>query len=249
MLLKRLIALLYEARYKIFKGLDQALRPDMEPEFMEIHKKCKQHTMTSAQRMYALYMATKYVVQHNIAGDMVECGVWRGGSSMVIAATLLTMNERGRKIYLYDTFTGMTKPGKGDTNYRNEPLEEIWESRQTKDYNTWCYAPLEQVRKNIYSTGYPEENLVFVKGPVEKTIPATMPESIAILRLDTDWYESTYHELRHLFPRLSMHGVLLIDDYGCLKGARDAVDKYFYENGVKILLNRIDHTGRICIKV
>jgi hypothetical protein len=105
------------------------------------------------------------------------------------------------------------------------------------------------VKNNLYSTGYPRENIIFIKGKVEETIPAVIPDKIAILRLDTDWYESTYHELLHLFPRLSVHGVLILDDYGCLKGAKRATDTYFNEHGVKVLLNRIDYSGRIAIKV
>jgi hypothetical protein len=236
-------------RYWVLQSLDQAFRPDMEEEFEEIRKKCKKYTMTSAQRMYALYMATKYIVQNKIPGDMVECGVWKGGSAMVMALTLKRLNETTRKIYLYDTYTGMTKPGARDTNYRNEDFEEIWQSRQKGNYNKWCHAPLEEVKNNLYSTGYPKENIIFIKGKVEETIPSIIPDKIALLRLDTDWYESTYRELCFLFPRLSVHGVLLIDDYGCLKGAREATEKYFKENGIKILLNRVDHTGRICIKV
>jgi hypothetical protein len=86
-------------------------------------------------------------------------------------------------------------------------------------------------------------------GKVEDTIPADIPEKIALLRLDTDWYESTKHELIHLFPRLQKGGVLIIDDYGFWKGARKAVDEYFAENNIQILLNRIDDTGRMAIKL
>ena len=88
----------------------------------------------------------------------------------------------------------------------------------------------------------------FVKGKVEDTIPKNTPEKIALLRLDTDWYESTYHELTHLFPLLSKHGVLIIDDYGHWQGARKAVDQYFGENNIQILLNRMDYSGRMAIK-
>jgi O-methyltransferase len=249
MITQRLKTLFYDTRYKMFKMLDQAFRPDMEEEFKAIHKKCKKFTITSVQKMYSLYTVTKYVVEHNIPGDMVECGVFQGGSSMIVALTLKNLNDFERKLYLYDTYTGMTKPGKEDTNYRNEDVEGIWRNHQRENYNTWAYAPLEEVKKNLCSTGYPKENIKFIKGMVEETIPNVIPDKIAILRLDTDWYESTYHELLHLFPRLSMHGVMLLDDYGCLKGARKATDQYLHENNIKILLNRIDYSGRIAIKV
>jgi len=120
---------------------------------------------------------------------------------------------------------------------------------QSEGFNEWCYSPLEEVQKNLYSTNYPKEKITFIKGKVEETIPNIIPEKISILRLDTDWYESTYHELMHLFPRLSKGGVLIIDDYGHWKGSREAVDKYLKENEISMLLNRIDYTGRIGVKV
>ena len=101
----------------------------------------------------------------------------------------------------------------------------------------------------MLSTKYPKKNLIFIKGKVEDTIPLTVPPKIALLRLDTDWYESTYHELKYLFPLLSNKGALIIDDYGCWAGAKKAVDTYFDENKIVILLNRIDYTGRLGIKV
>jgi len=168
---------------------------------------------------------------------------------MVIAHTLLKMNEMNREIYLYDTFEGMSKPSDKDKR-RFDSVSAIssWKKSQKGDYNEWCYSPLNEVKENMFSTGYPKENLIFIKGKVEDTIPNTIPSQISLLRLDTDWYESTYHELQHLFPILSEKGVLIIDDYGYWAGAREAVDKYFKENDIKILLNRVDSTGRVGIK-
>jgi hypothetical protein len=104
------------------------------------------------------------------------------------------------------------------------------------------------VRNNVCGTGYPREKLHFVVGKVEDTIPATMPRKIALLRLDTDWYDSTKHELSHLFPLLRPQGVLIVDDYGHWQGARKAVDEYFAAHQTGILLHRIDYTGRIAVK-
>jgi len=107
---------------------------------------------------------------------------------------------------------------------------------------------IEEVRKNMYSTGYPKENFIFIEGRVEETIPKIIPAQIALLKLDTDWYESTYHELVYLYPLLSNQGVILIDDYGIWQGQRKAVDKYINENNLRILLNRTDCYGSIAIK-
>jgi O-methyltransferase len=222
--------------------------PDMEEGFVDVYERCKDYTMTSMERMYAMYKATEYVVRHKIAGDIVECGVWKGGSIMVSAFTLLKMNETKRRMYLYDTYEGMSGSTDKDVSWGNEPASEESRRLAEEDSGGWAYAPLEEVKQNLFSTGYPSEKLVFVKGKVEDTIPDTVPDTISILRLDTDWYESTYHELCHLFPRLSVNGVIIVDDYGHWRGCREATDKYFTENNIKILLHRIDYTGRIGIK-
>jgi O-methyltransferase len=220
----------------------QVISPDMDKEFLDIYKRCKLYTVTSIERMFALYEASKYVVNSKIEGDIVECGVWKGGSSMLCALTLKLLQETQRKLYLYDTFEGMTEPTEKDVNYKGEKAVK-------EEFNKWCSIPLEDVLRAMVSTDYPHQNFVFVKGKVEDTIPRNIPEKIALLRLDTDFYESTYHEMVHLFPRLVAGGVLIIDDYGHFKGAREAVDKYLRENNVKILLNRIDYTGRIGVKI
>lgn len=220
--------------YQITKISD----PIIDSEFEDIYRKCKDYTATSKERMYALFKAVEYIVKSKIPGDFVECGVWKGGSVMVIAHTLIKHNEINRKIYLYDTFEGMSEPTKEDVSVDGKSAYIYWKKLQIS---------LDEVKKNVFSTGYPKENLIFIKGKVEDTIPKTIPKKISILRLDTDWYESTYHELSHLFPLIVNKGVLIIDDYGYWTGSKKAVDKYFINRS--LLLNRIDYTGRIGIKM
>ncbi len=222
---------------------------DLGKEFREMYAKAKPYTLTSIERMFSAYNAVEYVVNANVPGDIVECGVWRGGSSMMMALHLVHLKNTERNMYLYDTFEGMSVPIEGEKSLFGEDAMQTWKDSQTEDVNEWCYAPIEDVQTNLESTGYPKEKLHYVKGKVEDTIPGTLPKAISILRLDTDWYESTYHELIHLFPLLSKNGVLIIDDYGHWEGARGAVDKYIKENNITILLNRIDYTGRIGIKI
>ena len=144
----------------------------------------------------------------------------------------------------------MPKPSEKDsTHFETSPTLKTWEKNQKKEHNTWAYSALNKVKSNMKKTKYPQKNIIYIKGKVEDTIPNIIPTKIAILRLDTDWYESTYHELIHLFPLLSNGGVLIIDDYGYWKGAKEAVDKYLKEKNIRILLNRIDNTGRIGIKI
>lgn len=222
---------------------------DMEDEFKELYEKCKGFTMTSIERMYSLYKAVEYVVRFEIPGDFVECGVWEGGSCMLMAQTLARKGDLTRKIFLYDTYTGMARPTEEDYTLKDgHQAVDIWRRDEKEGYNKWCYVPLDEVRRNVLSTGYPEERLVFVKGMVEDTIPRTTPKAISILRLDTDWYESTLHALRHMYPLLVERGALIIDDYGVWAGARKAVDEYLAENKISMLLNRIDYTGRVGIK-
>ena len=174
-------------------------RPDLDPAFLPLHARCAPYTMTSIERMYALWDAVRYVVGAQVPGDVVECGVWRGGSSMLAALTLLELGDSERDLHLFDTYEGMTEPTARDDAHAHAE----WASQQRPDgANEWCLAGLDEVRANMAATGYPAERIRFVEGRVEDTIPASAPERIALLRLDTDWYESTKHELEHLYPRL-----------------------------------------------
>lgn len=223
-------------------------------EYPEIYKKCLPFTMTSKERIYALRKAVEYIVNLKLAGDFVECGVWKGGSAMVMAYTLLELGDDSRKIFLYDTFEGMSSPSKEDYRVSDHASASALMAKSKKKAddpeNIWYFSPLSEVQNNLLSTGYPKDKLVFVKGKVEDTIPGSMPSQIALLRLDTDWYESTKHELTHLYPLLVNKGVLIIDDYGAWAGARKATDEFFKANKKSsILLNRVDATGRVGIKV
>ena len=226
------------------------IHSDMDTDFMPIHKFCSPFTMTTIERTFSVFKAVEYIVKNNIVGDFVECGVWRGGSSMVIAKTLLHFGVTNRKIFMYDTYEGMSAPTEKDVDmsYEAADVQLNRVARKNKQNSIWCYADLDDVQTNLFSTGYPKENLYFIKGKVEDTIPQTLPDSISLLRLDTDWYESTYHELIHLYPLLVKQGVLIVDDYGHWRGSKDAVDQYFRETNQAILLNRIDYTGRLGMK-
>jgi len=217
---------------------------EQDKKFLALYKKVKDYTLVPIERCYSLYQTVNYIIKNNIEGDLVECGVWKGGSSMLMACTLLEAGVMNRKIYLYDTFEGMTKPGEMD----GQEEKEQWERGKVTDtLNNMCYSPIEEVKANMSKTGYPGKNIILVKGKVEETLPGTMPSKISLLRLDTDWYESTKHELIHLYPLLEKHGVLIVDDYGAWQGARKATDEYF-SAVPNSFLGRIDYTGRILIK-
>lgn len=214
-----------------------AVPKDMGPEFAALYDRCEPYTMTSVERMYAAHKAARYISDHSIPGDVVECGVWAGGSSMMAGLSL----DDDRRLFLYDTFEGMPEPTDQDVGLDGAPARAKWEAK-----DEWCASSLEEVRANMAKVGL-SERATFVQGKVEDTIPDQVPEQIALLRLDTDWYESTRHELEHLYPRLVDGGVLIIDDYGHWQGARRAVDEYF--GAAPPLLDRVDYTGRVAIKL
>lgn len=229
----------------------KGLYPDIkEQEFWDIYDICTPYTMTSIERMYSLYKAVDYILTNDIKGAFVECGVWRGGSMMLVASMLSNRKIFDRQLYLYDTFQGMAAPTGIDKSFKGEAATEVWKETSTgNEASNWCLADINDVKNNMSLTNYPGEKIFYVQGKVEDTITATSPDiEIALLRLDTDWYASTKHELNCLFPRLVEAGVLLIDDYGHWEGCRKAVDEYF-NNKKSVLLNRIDYTGRVGIKI
>lgn len=217
---------------------------------LDIFQSVNKYTMTNQETVSALIEAVKYIVTNRIDGAMVECGVWKGGSIMAMALTLKELGDETREIYLYDTFSGMSSPSDVDISFTGTTAQEIFSKANISgEGSNWCLSAIEEVRENVIKTGYPIDKFRFVKGKVEKTIPNNLPKNIALLRLDTDFYESTKCELTHLFPLLSPRGVIIIDDYGYWEGQRKAVDEYISEKSLCILLNRMGSTGRIAIKI
>ncbi len=219
---------------------------DYDDEAKNIIRAVKPRTMTSPEKLNALIHAVRYVVRHRIDGDIVECGVWRGGSMMAAAKTLLSTGDAERHLHLYDTYAGMSEPTEHDNRYDGRSAAEMLAAAE-RDAPIWAYASLEDVQQAMRETAFPAERIHYHKGRVEETIPEHAPGKISILRLDTDWYESTRHELHHLYPRLVPGGVLLLDDYGWWDGARRAVDEWLEETKVPLLLLRMD-VGRIAVK-
>lgn len=229
-------------------GPTESYPPDADESMRATMAKITGCTMTTREGQATLINAVRYIHRNRLAGAFVECGVWRGGSSMAMALTLLQEGAADRDLFLYDTFEGMTQPLSVDRTHEGVLASEAMELDVEKT-GVWCKASLGDVQQNMRSTGYSEKLLHFVKGPVEQTVPAQSPDGpIALLRLDTDWYESTMHELVHLYPRLASGGVLIIDDYGFWDGARKAVDEYFDGIGKSYYLHRVDRSARVLIK-
>jgi hypothetical protein len=191
-------------------------------------------------------MACKYAVENNIEGDFVECGVWRGGNS-IIAASIFKLYNSNKKVYLYDTFQGMTVPTDTDVNLHGSQARiEYSNSEKLEDGGVnWCYASLDDVKTNFLKFGLLSENVVFVKGDVLQTLQSKLiPEKNSVLRLATDWYESTAKEMEILYPKISYGGIFMVDDYGHWAGSKKAVDEYFEKNKNRPFLHYIDYAGR-----
>ena len=208
------------------------------------------YTMTSPERLWSLIDGVRFIIQENLAGDFVECGVWRGGSVMAMALELNRLGVQDRNIWLYDTFTGMTEPT--DLDVESGTGKSAAELLRTTDVgdgnNVWCVADRTDVEANITSTGYPMGLMTLVEGDVSETLQQTLPSEVALLRLDTDWYESTKSCMEMLYPRLVPGGVCILDDYGHWAGARQAVDEYFDNQGSRPYMHVIDFGGRVFTK-
>lgn len=231
-------------------SLQARLPAEASPEDRAIIAAVRPYTMTSSERVWSLLQAVSYVCREAIPGDLAECGVWRGGSIMAMAMRLKELGVTDRPIWLYDTFEGMTEPTAEDVESDSgRRAKDLLEATPVGDgNNVWAVSPIDAVRQNVASTGYPMDRIRFVAGDVATTLQHETPSQISLLRIDTDWYESTKTSMEVLYPRLSVGGVCILDDYGHWAGARQAVDEYFAAEASRPLMHPIDYSGRIFIK-
>jgi len=218
---------------------------DFGPEEIALYEEVRPYTMTSPEAIITLAEAVRHLCRRRVPGAYVECGVWKGGTMMAIARTLLSLGRTDAPLYLFDTFEGMSPPTCHDVSRSGRSAEELLdEDKDPENSLLWARAPLAAVQAAMGSVDYPVERVHYVKGRVEETLPDQAPEKIALLCLDTDWYESTLHELVHLYPRLQPGGILILDDYGWWGGAGKATDEYFALHGGLPFLFRVDDSGR-----
>jgi hypothetical protein len=207
-----------------------------------------QLTMTSRDNLASTILAVRYIVNNKVEGDFIECGVWRGGHSIAAALTFKLYNTN-RKVFCFDTFTGMSEPSFFDKRIGSStPALTKYEQSNNPSFNAWCYSSIDEVRNNFLNAGIHPDNFMLIEGDVIKTLPDFKPIKVAFLRLDTDWYESTKSELEHLWPHLSKFGIITIDDYGHWEGSKQAVDEFF-KTVPGILFTPIDYSARTAIKL
>ena len=203
----------------------------------------KKFSMTSEERISKLFDSLEHIRKNNIDGDFVECGVWKGGNIIGVMEYFHYYQIEDKNIWLYDTFEGMSKPEDVDVDLNNVKAQKIIDTIS-------CYSPLDEVKKNLLESKFNHNKLKIVVGDVNETLLSeqNIPTNICVLRLDTDWYSSTKKELEVLYPKLTVNGVLIVDDYGHWKGCKKAVDEYA-ENLKKFEFEQIDYTGIIHYKI
>jgi O-methyltransferase len=232
------------------KGAAPGIPLDFTPFQKKLVALVKPFTMTSIERVAVLEAAVRHVIAQGYPGALVECGVAAGGSVMAMAYTLIELGASDRDIYLFDTFEGMPEPTDLDKGRFGESARGKWVRKRTAEgVSTYINHGLDEVKANVARANYPAERLHFIKGKVEETLPAAAPPGdIALLRLDTDWHDSTQAEMEHLYPKLVKGGIILIDDYARWQGSRKAVDDYTALHSIPIFWARIDDTAVIGVK-
>jgi O-methyltransferase len=216
--------------------------PDVTDDFFwESLKLCYPYTLLSTEKLFNLYEATLYLGKRNISGSVVECGVFLGGAVMMVARAFLKLGITDRKIYLYDTFSGfLGTPSDEDLNLHGDRIGH---------QNIQNFIVLTE--ENLRKVEYPHDNYIFIEGGVEETLTQgnLIPDSIALLRLDTDTYSTTVIELEKLYPKLVLGGVLVLDDYGYSLGVKKAVDEYFLSSRDLLFFQRPNYSSRTAVKI
>lgn len=219
---------------------------DFSEQDVEDFRFVQPYTVVPPDRIYTQTRAVEYVIKHGVPGAFVECGTWKGGSSMAMARALKRLGAIDRELYLFDLYANnWPMPTEYDVHHGQSALEQALAGYQVPPEHIYT---LDDVKRNMGLVGYPEEHTHYVMGSVMDTLPGQAPEQIALLRLDTDFYESTLHELVHLYPRLVSGGVIIIDDYGDWQGSRKATDEYLTGHNIPLCLIRVDVGARMAVK-
>ena len=198
------------------------------------------YTMTTPPRINALFQSMEYIRENGIKGDYVECGVWRGGNILGMMRYLEYHNNTEQNIWLYDTFCGMTPPESVDVDFMENKAADILDQ-------VFCLNSLDEVKQALTHSNYPSEKVKYVIGDICETLllKENVPDKIALLRLDTDWYNSTKIELEVLWDKLEMGAPCIIDDYGHWQGCRKAVDEFF---GNLPKTHQFEHIDYTCVR-
>lgn len=209
------------------------LSPIVPSRFNELFGTVRPYTMVQYRALRALYFAVWRVVNNGVSGDVVECGVAHGGSAALLGLTIKETEQR-RRLWLFDTFSGIPAPTSEDPDYDIA-------AKYTGDF-----APHEDVRATLTNMGV--SDFTTIQGLFEETVSRSEVESIAVLHIDGDWYSSVKACLEGFYDRVTPGGLIQFDDYGYWAGARKAVDEFFAARKISPTLVRIDFSTRQFIK-
>ena len=219
------------------------LDPLIDRDFRKIYKKIeKEFGKADPTSSYTVYNCLKHIIQNKIKGDLVECGVFKGKMIAVMIETLNFYNSSEKNIYLYDTFEGMTPNSEVDKHV------DTGQKNQVKLEKGDNYCDIESVQKNLENFNYDEKKIFYIKGDVKETLEGRLPDQISLLRLDTDFYESSLIELEKLYPKVNNSGFVIYDDYGHWIGQKKATDEFFTNKNIKPFLVRTSRKERLEVK-
>jgi hypothetical protein len=245
-----------------FNDYNRKLGYEFENDANEIIKTIRKFTMLPYVNLVTLYEQVLYCEKNNIRGAFVECGVWKGGATALMASANIKIGLERRNIHLFDAFEEICAPDiesdgviainevkqilgdKALINGELTPLKGIYDAYGGPGNLAECQSLFENVVK------YPSDKVFFHKGWFQETLPVESKkiESIAILRLDGDWYESTKICLRSLYDKVVPGGFIIIDDYGLYTGCKNAVDEFFTDRKISVYLNYSSWACRYIIK-
>jgi hypothetical protein len=192
------------------------------------------HTMIGMKRLDNLQYCVEKVIAENVPGDLIETGVWRGGAAIFMRAILKAYGVTDRRVLAADSFEGLPAPN---------PLQFPKDADDSHHENAYLAISLEEVKMNFERYGLLDEQVVFIKGWFRDTLPDVPADSLAVLRLDGDMYESTWDALTNLFPKLSVGGYVIIDDYKVVPGCRAAVEDFRRQHNIVDEIHEIDWAG------
>jgi O-methyltransferase len=206
-------------------------RPELREEGLDWPERAE--TMIGLRRLDNLQHCIEQVIADDVPGDLLEAGVWRGGAAIFMRAALAALGDTERVVWVADSFQGLPKP---DPRHEADRGDQHWTQ-------TSLAVSLEEVKRNFSRYGLLDQQVRFLKGWFRETLPTAPVERLAVLRADGDMYGSTIEILNALYPKLSVGGFAIMDDYGAVPGCKAAVEDYRSEHGISEPIEKIDWTG------